>query len=102
MALLSALADWRLRNKPKNLAELTSFPSDLLRLTGDHCRRPDRESGFCALSMPNLSGSTCLCVRQTAGQAKERPGENAVYFGIFSQPMCYLKINQFRCTFKFY
>ncbi|TNN57421.1 hypothetical protein EYF80_032390 [Liparis tanakae] len=55
-----SLADWRRRNKPKTLAELTPFPSDLLRLTGDHCRRPDRESGFCALSMPNLSGSTCL------------------------------------------
>lgn len=35
-----SVADCRLRNKPKPLAELTLFPSDLLRLTGDQCWRP--------------------------------------------------------------
>ena len=34
-----SVADWKLRNKPKALAELMLFPSDLLRLTGDQCWR---------------------------------------------------------------
>lgn len=47
----------------------------------------DRESGFCASSMPNLSGFTCLSVRRTAGPSQRATQrECCVLWNFFLDP----------------
>lgn len=80
-----SVANWRLRNKPKPLAELTLFPSDLVRLTGDQCWRPGLEKVASVLQ-------PCLCVRQVTGPSQRvTQRECCVLWNIFLNQMSYGK-----------
>lgn len=92
-----SVADWRLRNKPKPLAELTLFPS---RPAQAHWR-PVLEAGIekVASVLQPCPTFTYQCVRQAGGRAKPKSDPKRMLCTVYlSSTRVLWKIYQFRST----